>query len=217
MRRFIWILLLLILSVWIGLKIAADPGLALFSYRQWSVEMPLWFAAVGLIVFLLILYSILRFFDGVGSLWQRFENWLRFRRKNKSYSKTNRGLRELVEENWRASEMYLMDGIPQSDAPLINYLAAAKAAQAQCAYDRRDAYLKKAYEIAPQSEIVIGLTQAKLQLEQGQLEQALATLDHLCSIAPRHPAVLKLLERVYIHLGDWKSLLKLIPVLRKAQ
>ena len=46
MWGFIWLLIILIASVWLGLQIAEDPGLAFFSYKQWSVEMPLWFAVV---------------------------------------------------------------------------------------------------------------------------------------------------------------------------
>lgn len=217
MRRFFWILIILIVSVWIGMKIAEDPGYALFSYKHWTMEMPLWFAILASIVILFLLYGILRFFDSIDFSLYRLRNWLRWRRKYKSYSKTNRGLVELIEGHWRSAEHYLLDGVPQSDAPLINYIAAAKAAHEQGAYDRRDAYLRKAHHLAPQAEVAIGLTQAQLQFDQGQLEQALATLDHLREIAPKHPFVLKLLERVYTRLADWQGLLNLLPSLRKAK
>jgi HemY protein len=138
MWRFFWFLVLLILSVWLGLKISQDPGYALFTYRHWSMEMPLWFALVAFFIFLFLFYGILRFFDSIDFSIYRFKNWLRWRRKYKSYSKTNRGLIELIEGHWKSAEYCLMEGIEQSDAPLINYLAAAKAAQEQQAYDRRD-------------------------------------------------------------------------------
>ncbi len=216
MRKFIFAIIILLGSVWLGLKIAQDPGLAYFTYRAWSVETPLWFAVVCLLLLLVVLYLIVRFFDSVDSSFYRWKNWLRWRRKNKSYSKTNRGLLELIECHWSAAENYLLEGIPQSDAPLINYLAAAKAAHERGAYDKRDSYLRRAHELAPKAEMAIGLTQAQLQLNQGQLEQALATLNHLRSITPLHPLVLRLLEKLYVRLADWKSLLKLIPSLRKA-
>jgi HemY protein len=145
------------------------------------------------------------------------KNWLRWRRKYKAYSKTNRGLVELIEAHWRSAEYYLLDGVEQSDAPLINYLGAAKAAQEQSAYDRRDMYLRKAHQFAPQAEIAIGLTQAQLLFEQGQLEQALATLGRLRNLAPKHGLVLKLLEKVHVRLADWNGLIKLLPSLRKAK
>jgi len=211
------LIIILILSVWLGLRIAKDPGLALFTYNNWSIEMPLWFAVLALIATLMIWYFVVRFFDGIDSSFYRWKNWLRWRRKNKAYSKTNRGLLELIEGHWRHAENYLLEGIDQSDAPLINYLAAAKAAHERGAYDKRDMYLHQAHDLAPQADVAIGLTQAQLQFDQGQLEQALATLNHLRTIVPLHPVVLKLLEKLYVRLADWKNMLKLVPSLRKAK
>jgi HemY protein len=217
MRRFMMLLLILIVSVLLGLKIAEDPGYAFFSYQHWSVEMPLWFAILALIFLFLASYFLLRLFDSIDFSLYRWKMWLRWRRKHKSYSKTNRGLVELIEGDWKNAEYYLMEGIPQSDAPLINYLAAATAAHERGAYDKRDTYLRKAHDFVPHAEIAIGLTQAQLQFKQGQLEQTLATLRHLHRIAPKNKIVLKLLERVYVHLSDWQDLLELLPSLRKAK
>lgn len=217
MWRFILTIVLLILSVWVGVKIAADPGVAVFLYRDWSVEMPLWFAALAVIVVMLVIYAVMRFVDGVDSTLYRWRNWLQWRRKHRSYNKTNRGLLEIIEGRWRSAETHLLEGVHQSDAPLINYLAAAKAAHEQGSFDKRDVYLRKAHDLAPQAEVAIGLTQAQLQLNQGQLEQALATLGSLRQIAPKHAMVLHLLEKLYVHLGDWQGLLKLIPALQKAK
>ncbi len=167
-------------------------------------------------ILLLLVYALIRFADSIDTSLYRWRDWLKWRRKNKSYSKTNRGLIELVEGNWRTAENYLLEGIDQSEAPLINYLGAAKAAQERGAYEKRDLYLRQAYHIAPQAKMAIGLTQAKLQFEQGQLEQALATLEQLLQIAPYHPVVVKLLQQTYIRLSDWKGLVKLLPHIRKA-
>jgi HemY protein len=217
MRSFLVMLIIFIVSVFLGLKIAEDPGFAFFSYKNWSMEMPLWFAILSLVILFFLTFWIVHMFDRVDFSLYRFRNWRRLRQKNKSYSKTNRGLVELMEGNWHSAEDYLVDGIAQSDAPLINYLAAAKAAHEQGAYEKRDSYLRKAHVVAPQAELAIGLTQARLLFEQGQLEQALAKLRPLLVIAPKQKMVLKLLERVYVHLGNWDELLKLLPSLRKAK
>jgi HemY protein len=217
MRSFIVFLFIFVISIFVGFKIAQDPGYALFSYQHWTVEMPLWFALLSIVVLFFIGYLMMLLVDSIDFSLYRWHNWLRWRRKYKSYSKTNRGLIELIEGHWKTAEHYLLEGIRQSDAPLINYLAAAKAAHEQGAYDKRDSYLRKAHDLAPQADVAIGLTQAQLQLSQGQLEQALATLGHLRTVAPKHKFVLKLLERLYIRLGDWQALLKLLPSLRKAK
>jgi len=217
MRRFVLGIFVLIFSVWAGLKIARDPGLALFTYSNWSVEMPLWFALICLLGLMLVIYFVVRFFGEMDTSFYRWKNWLRWRRKNKAYSKTNRGLIELIEGHWRHAENYLLEGIAQSDAPLINYLALAKAAHERGAYDKRDTYLHQAHDLSPSADVAIGLTQAQLQFEQGQLEQALATLNHLRALAPLNGVALKLLQKLYVRLADWKGLLKLLPSLRKAK
>jgi HemY protein len=215
MQRFIVFLIIFVASILLGWKIAEDPGFAFFSYKQWSAQMPLWFAGLSLIIIFYLGYLILRLLDGVDFSLYRWRNWRKWRRKYQSYSKTNRGLVELIEGNWANAEYYLLAGIAQSDAPLLNYLGAAKAANERHEYEKRDAYLRKAHDIAPHSEVAIGLTQAQLQLNHGEIEQAHATLTRLRSIAPKQKAVLKLLERVYVHLADWPELLNLLPALRK--
>jgi HemY protein len=215
MQRFIVFLIIFVASILLGWKIAEDPGFAFFSYKQWSAQMPLWFAGLSLIIIFYLGYLILRLLDGVDFSLYRWRNWRKWRRKYQSYSKTNRGLVELIEGNWANAEYYLLAGIAQSDAPLLNYLGAAKAANERHEFEKRDAYLRKAHDIAPHSEVAIGLTQAQLQLSHGEIEHAHATLTRLRTIAPKQKAVLKLLERVYVHLADWPELLNLLPTLRK--
>jgi HemY protein len=61
----------------------------------------------------------------------------------------------------------------------------------------------------------VGLTQAQLQMDSLQWEQALATLKHLNSLNPQHPYILKLLSKAYSQLKDWEQLQILLPALQK--
>lgn len=217
MQRFLGFLLILVVSVYLGLKLSHDPGMALFTFQNWSLETPLWVAAVALLIFSYLVFLLSHFATSIGFSLYRWRNWLRWRRSNKSQDKTNFGLVELIEGEWHAAENYLLKGMQQAESPLVNYLAAAKAAHEQGAYTRRDVYLLKARQLAPQAEVAIGLTQAQLLFNQAQFEQALAVLNHLRTLAPKQKLVLKLLERLYIHLGDWRALLKLLPHLHKVK
>ena len=126
-----------------------------------------------------------------------------------------RGLLEMSEGDWRSAEKRLVRFADRSETPLLNYLAAARAAQLQGAHDRRDRYIRLAHETMPSADVAVSLTQAELQLAAQQLEQALATLKHLRQIAPRHNYVLRLLRRLYEQLEDWEHLRELLPELRK--
>lgn len=217
MLRLIILLIFLVASVWLGLAIMQHPGYLLIVYQPWMMQMPLWFAILAFLVFLSVFYLLVISIDRLQFWWFRIKNWLRIRREHKSYSKTQHGLALLIEGRWAKAEKLLLAGVNQSVEPLMNYLGAAKAAQEQGAYDRRDSYIQKAYQVAPDAQLAIGLTQANLELKHDQLEQASATLNHLRQISPRHPRVLKLLERVYVRLAEWKELYALLPSMRKAK
>lgn len=217
MQRLLVTLLILVASVWIGAELARHPGYALFSYRQWVVEMPLWLAFIATVISFLLLHSFWRMARFIRNIDQHFGQWLRQRLSNKAHDKTHRGLLAIVEEHWSNAERHLLAGVSKAKHPALNYLSAAEAALAQKAYDRCETYLKKAHQAAPEAKVAIGLVQAKVQLEQGQLEQAQLTLVSLQQLSPYHPAVLKQLEKLYIRHRDWQSLLKLLPSLTKAR
>lgn len=215
MKRFIFYFILLLLSVWVGLKIHQDPGYVLITYQQWSVETTLWFAIIAVVVTFLLLYFGLRIFRGTLNLPERWGTWTERRKTRKANKRTVRGLCELAEGDWKNAEKNLLRGAGHNETPLINYLAAAEAAQQQGNFENRDNYLRQAHQTSPEAEIAVAFSQAQLQIQAHQWELALATLKHLQPLVPQHGYILRLLKRVYIELQDWKSLQELLPTLRK--
>lgn len=217
MLRLLIILAFLVASVWLGITAIHHPGYLLIFYKPWMIQMPLWFAVLAAVVFIVLFYLLIDSIDRIYLLGYRIRNWFKFRRENKFYSKTQQGLTALIEGHWKNAEQLLLAGTNQSLEPLVNYLGAAKAAQEQNATDRRDTYIKDAYKVAPKADLAIGLTQAELEMKQEQYERALATLNHLREVYPRNPQVLRLLEKIYIHLGNWNELKNLLPSMRKSR
>lgn len=215
MKKILFFLMVFIFALIIGVFMAHDPGYALFAYGHWTVQMPLWVAASGLVVGFIILYNLLLLLRGTGGLAKRIKIWHKQHKQQKSYEMTNRGLLELAEGRWAKAEQLLLKAIDYNATPLMNYLGAAKAAQEQNADERRDEYLKLAHESTPGAEIAIGLTQAQLQQGHAQLEHSLATLRHLQHIDPKHVYVLKMLKQVYEALHDWQGLKEILPALKK--
>lgn len=206
---------ILILSTLLGVYVQKDPGYILISYQHWTIETSLWIGVLILLLAFIFLYALIRGLKVTGSIGSRWRRWRANRRLQTSHSRTSRGLIEFTEGHWLAAEKYLMKALPNSDTPLINYLAAARAAQEQGAYKRRDQYLREAQRDLPDAKIAIELTQAQLQMANNQFEQALATLQHLHSMVPKHAYVLKLLHSVYVELKDWPSLKTLVKELRR--
>lgn len=215
MKFFIITLSVFILAIWAGVKIAVDPGYALFAYGHWTVQMPLWIAGAILILGFILFHNLLLLIRGTGILAKKIRVWRKQHRLNVSHRLTKKGLLELAEGKWSSAETLLTKAAQHNNSPLINYLAAARAAQQQGAENRRDEYLRKAYESTPDSELAIGITQAQLQYNQKQLEHCLATLRHLQHIDPHNKYVLTMLKKLYLELQDWNGILELLPQLRK--
>jgi len=215
MRTLLSGLLLLALSVLLALAVKSDNGYILIGYKQWSIEGSLaFFVIVNLVVFVL-LHLFIRLLSGLWSIPKQLHSWQDNRSHERARRELNQGLMQLSEGHWQSAEKFLVKHADRSDAPLLNYLAAARSAQQQGAHDRRDHYLQLAHESVPTADVAVGLTQAELQLEHGQLEQALATLKHLRQIAPKHTHVLKLLKELYERMEEWNELNALLPELKK--
>lgn len=227
MLRLILFLLFLIASVWLGIEIMRHPGFLLLFFQPWIIQVPIWFAALTLLIVFVLFYLLIDSIEQFHFLWFRLKNWWHIRREHRSYNKTQQGFSALIEGRWKKAENLFLSGIKQNlqdtpqestvSKPLINYLGAAKAAQEQHALDRRDEYIQKSYQLAPDAELAIGIMQAELEIEQHQFEHAIASLNHLRQKDPYHPRVLNLLQQAYLRLGDWQNLLELIPSLRKAK
>lgn len=215
MRFLIAIIVALLAAVVLGLVLVREPGYVLIALGEWSLETTLSLLVFALLLGFAALYLALRFFAGLRRAPQRLQHWDRRRKALRARNALNRGLIELSEGNWSGAEKRLLKHVGDSDNPLMNYLAAARAAQQQGAHERRDHYLRLAHRGVPAADIAVGLTQAELQIAHRQMEQALATLTHLRTIAPRHGYVLKMLMRLYERLQDWEHLRDLLPELRR--
>ena len=202
------------LAAWV---IHRDPGYAFLAWGNWSLETSLAMLIILGAAALGLLYYLLRFLLGLFHVPGRIAVWRRDRRRSLARRHLTRGLLEFAEGHWDKAEKLLMRDAELSDTPLLNYLSAARAAQRQGAYERRDAYIRLAHRHMPTADVAVGLTQAELQLAHQQFEQALATLRHLREAAPRHTHVLRLLARLHEQLGDWEQLRLLLPDLRKAR
>ncbi len=188
-----------------------DPGYVVVNFRGYVVEMTV--PGLTLVVggvFLLIWLAVKVFHAPrkIGEAAGRY-------RAGRAGLRLTRGVIEVAEGNFAKGERLLARAASVSEAPLLNYLQAARAAHLLGQDERRDTWLKQAYENLPGATNAVLLTQAELQLDQEQYEQALATLRKIEENSPNHGHALMLLGRLYFRLQDWKHLSNLLPKLRK--
>lgn len=211
-----WILLIALFGgLILGPLISNVPGSTYILLDQTAIEFKNNFAIALVLLSLLglwMLWLLIRYLLKTSNITV---GWFGDRNLRKARQQTIDGMIALAEGHWKTAEDLLIKGAKFRDTKLINYLAAARAAQEQDDDKSRDQYLQAAAKAQPDAHIAIGLTQAQLQIQHRQFEQALATLSHLREMSPHHPYVLKLLHQLYTRLSEWEQVLELLPKLRK--
>lgn len=217
MRRFLLVITFgLLAGAGLIALIEQDPGLVVVSYGQTTLETSVWLALLLWLLLWWLMVQALRLLRGTFKLRGAFSGWLGGRKVRHAAALTNRGLISYIEGNWSRSRRQLLRAARYSQAPLLNYLMAARASFRLGDSESTQRYLGEAERIDSEARIALELTQAELQLSAGQNEQALATLVRARDNASRHPYVLELLATAHARLQDWRALQNLLPDLRKA-
>lgn len=192
-----------------------EPGFVLLKYGSWSLETSLIVFMVAFVLLLVVSYWVLKSLLFVKQAPKKLANWQLLQQNKRGIQALTRGLIVLEEGHWAEAERLLIGSAGNSETPLLHYLAAARAAQKQQAMERRDTYLALANQSTTGSNVAVGVVQAELQIAAGQNEHALATLQHLRDLAPKHPHVLQLLQQLYQDMDQWQGVQDVLPDLRK--
>jgi HemY protein len=209
-----YLLMTLLAAVVVAGLLHVNNGYALLAWGGTSVEMSLGTLVALVLIVFFGLYLLTTLALNLWTFPRRLKEALVRKRELRARRATKQGLIDFAEGRWAESEHNLMRHAPDSEMPLVTYIAAARAAQLQGEHERRDGYLRMAFEHIPEAHLAVLLTQAELQIAHKQLEQALATLRRLQEVAPDHAFGLKLLANLYRKLGDWESLRTLVAKLR---
>jgi HemY protein len=205
------VVIVLILSAFAAHFLLGDPGYVAITFRGYLVEMSVPVLLSIAVLLLLAVWLIRRLIQAPRRLGEAAGRY----RAGRAGMKLTRGMIEVAEGNFARGEKLLARAAGTSDAPLFNYLQAARAAHLQGKDDRRDEWLKLAYEHTPEASNAVLLTQAELQLDREQYEQALATLRRIEENSKDHSYALALLGRLYYRLNDWGHLAEILPRLTK--
>lgn len=216
MRRLILIFFVfIILGVGVALVFRENSGYVLLAFGGWQVETSLLFAAVVVLVGIWLLLTLWRLIVAGALLPRATRHWRARRRARKARRSMYAGLLKYAEGRWARAESEMQRLAEQNEAPGVNYLYAAHAAQRQGHSQDRDSHLEKAASKKGASELAVLLTQAQLQIEQAQHTEALASLARLHEMAPQHPFVLELYGEQCVRGGDYAKLRVLVPALYK--
>ncbi|EXJ10529.1 MULTISPECIES: heme biosynthesis HemY N-terminal domain-containing protein [Nitrincola] len=214
-RFFLLVLIVLVAGAWAGQLMMQDTGYVLVAFKQTTIETTLWvFLIAGLIAFF-IAHGLVNLFFNTHLPWEKFRNWREKRQQKAANKETLKGFLQLSQGDCLKAQNLLSQSAEKSGVPLINYLAAARAANEGGDHQNADLLLKKALKAAPEADVTIKITEAQFKVNRGQVEAALTLLLNLRRTEPRNKQILVLLKEVYVGLDDWQGLVDLLPDLKK--
>ncbi|MFK3723947.1 heme biosynthesis HemY N-terminal domain-containing protein [Pseudomonas monteilii] len=216
-RAYLLVVIAIAVAAALGIAIAKHSGYVLIAYGGFRYQSSLW-ATLGLLLAALLLAALVRYLIGLVLVSSGVVNpWSRRNRSRRTQVAIKQGQLDLAEGRWASAQRHLHRAAEAERYPLFYYLGAARAANEQGRYDERDTLLERALERQPQAELAVALNHAQLQMDQGQDDQALETLDAMQARYPGNAQVLRLLQRLHVRRGDWSAVIRLLPELRKGK
>lgn len=212
MKLLLLVLAALLGAVSLGQFIAAHPGVVAISVDGTALRMSLTLFIVLVAAGGLLLSWLLHTLWRLLTLRARLRRWREARQRRRALERVESGLLALAAGDFPRAERLLGRGSQRSK---LQYLAAAQAAHAQQAGDRRDALLALAVGGTPEETLAVGVRQAEMLLDDGNPAAAEAALAPLLARHADNPAVLLLRQRLLWQTGRAEELAALLPLLRK--
>ena len=213
MRRTAYLIGALIAAAAIASALRIDAGYVAISFLGVLIEMSVVTLVLLILATFLLLWILVRLFR-MRKLRREAQAAKRDQRARLDLA---RGVLELAEGNWATAEITITRSARDNVQPAANYLIAARAADLQGAHERRAGWLRMAREAAPDEIAPVLVTQAEMQLKNGQFEAARETLRELDASGHQNPRGLLLLARLYRQSGEFEKLRALESKLRGAR
>lgn len=201
----------------LGIAIAKHSGYVLIAYGGFRYQSGLW-AALGALLVIVLGLLLVRYLIGLVLTSTGVVNpWSRRNRSRRTRIAIEQGQLDLAEGRWASAQRHLQRAAEHERHPLLYYLGAARAANEQGRTEDSDQLLERALERQPQAELAVALTHAQLQMDRGDSDAALVTLQAMQERYPHNTQVLRLLQRLHRERGEWPALIRLMPELRKGK
>ena len=214
-RLYVIVFLLIAAAACVGLAISEDAGYVLVAYKNFRYESSLWASLAVLVILWLVIWGIKLLVELFSVSTGLVNPWSRRNRSRRIQLAIEQGQMDLAEGRWASAQKHLTRAAEAERQPLLFYLGAARAANELGRYEESDSLLERALERQPQAELAIALNHAQLQVDRADTEGALNTLQAMHERHPHNVQVLRQLQRLHQQRGDWSTLIRLLPELRK--
>ena len=217
MKLLIGVLAIMALALGLVLAIQSNVGYVQVIYPPYRLDFSLNFLIIILIASFAAVYIIIRLTLHTLRLPAYVRDFKEARRKDKGRRATEDALLAYAEGRYSRAEKLAQHALMLNEAPAVNALLAARAAQEQRAYQRRDDYLARAEKLAPDHPIARLMTKADLLIESRQAQDAMPVVQELKAIAGKHLGALRLELKAMQLSKNWDQVLQLVTQLEKRE
>lgn len=211
MRAGLLVILVLLLVAVAAQLLAGDAGYVLISFQGWAVEMT--------VPVLIVLLALLLFVAGLLRRVRQAPRRVAERAAKASARRTGRrvarGLAALAAGRLARAERLLARSAARSQAPVLQYLAAARLAHGSGDTERRDHWFSLAGKAQPEARDAIALERAELHLKGGEQAAAMNYLAGILEREPRHLQALRLFIPLQLQREEWAEAARRLKALRK--
>lgn len=215
MKRFVLILIILVLATGAGLYFIRDPGSADIALLGWELQT----SALGLLALIIIGFIVLAIIWRVISAVLKLPSlWRRRSARQKQQAADEQVLRawaELERGRFSVAEKLARASLDEASLPPLNYVIAADALMAQ---DETAATLSLLDEVRtsfPRFADFLSLHIANRFRQQKNLTPALELLQSLAAAHPKDEAIVCAFAETLFKAADWEKLRTLMPALRR--
>lgn len=214
MIKLLFYFALILAGLIVGPTLVQNKGYVMVALGDYTVETSVVGAVLVLVLVLaglqLLEWVVIKLLGLAGNTLTLPRRW----RRRKARENTLTGILALAEQDWHKAENAMVKGAKAGEQPVLNYLAAARAAHHRGDFQASESYLDKA-ESLPGAATTVQITRIRYQLDHGELEAAQVGFDALPSRVRNKPQVLKLAQDLYRKQEDWPALTRLLPALSK--
>ncbi|TKB56156.1 heme biosynthesis protein HemY [Ferrimonas aestuarii] len=214
MIRLLIYTLIILAGAFVGPKLVENKGYVLIAVGDYTIET----TVIASVLMLLLAFALLQLLEWLllkiaktaGFTWRLPSRW----RQRSSRRFTLQGALALAEEDWSLAQKAMSKGAGAGELPLVNFLAAARAAHHQGDREQAEALLDKAAEF-DNSEAAVSIARIRYRIQDGEFASARQSLEGLSASLRSRPTVLKLAHELYQKQNDWDAIARIAPALVK--
>lgn len=220
MKTLFWIIGLFALAVGLTLFAQVNTGYALLFVPPWRIELSLNVAIIALVVFVALLYGLLRIVAEITTLPLRVSAFRNRKRAETALRAEREARLAFFEGRYQRAERLAEEAMAASDnndAFAVNAILAARAAHLMRDFERRDRRFEALLQRFGPTHLATAMTKAELLLDERRFPEAGKALEEARAISPKLTAALRLELRLRQREGNPDAVLKLLDQLARAE